>query len=385
VVVSAVAFFAAVGGFQACMPDTVEVGRGGTGAGAGALGGNVTTDAGSGGDRGGEVPIAGSGGSAGNADGSAGRGGTADRGGGGVSAGRAGGAGRAAAGGGGRAGTGAGGKNTAGVGGTKLQSDPRCDCHESEDAGFSCTADLSLFADFTPPDNCDLDLDYLHHRVCAENEMTYTWSVGGENSYTLATVGGQVAYLRAFGYVSSLCAVEGGSDFGDVLAGTLPDSECFDECTVCEVNSLGTEPSLPCTVCPLSSTEPYAVVPFDEFCSKYGAVGCPPISEATAVAGPCTEWNEYNSHTTLSTGCGYVVVDTYGGFTDYYFYYEAATGRLIGAVHGSDEGNQQCTFAGYEDGDVPIDPCADAVTCELCAPGEGGAGPRGPFPPCAEP
>ena len=262
--------FVALVGVQACMPETVEVGRGGdeTTAGSGAVrnenqagtGGRASTGGTGGTGRGNAGGAGALGGSAGQMP-SAGKGGgraTAGHGGtdganGGTGTGALGGAGVGGA----TGGAGGGVVNAGGdAGSSDIAFDPVCDCKFVEGSltpDFDCTLSIDAFMQrVSVPTDCELDANYVRRQDCDDGTRQFSWLVGGENSYEVVLDGETASYAQVYGYVGAICGIDpSAAHVGTVTAGTLPAHACLDACSICGGGQLdGDSPPPACTDTP---------------------------------------------------------------------------------------------------------------------------------------
>ncbi len=115
-----------------------------------------------------------------------------------------------------------------------------------------------------------------------------------------------------------------------------------------------------CAFVPTSSAK---VISLDEYCSR---ATCPALTDfQNAPREACSTPQGFGtSSTTQTTGCGRIVVSQ-THYSDTVYFYDAGSGELMGVYAGSDTGPGFCA------GDTSAaDSCADATTCQFCAPGD---------------
>jgi hypothetical protein len=359
---------------QGCMPETLEVGRTPIDA------GGASGESGSGDDTGGSVAAkggeagAGSGAGTGTQGGSAGRSGVGGKGG---AAGQGGSSRGGAGGGGGTSGAGTGGEG----GDPRIRFDPACDCSAFIDDGFgefTCSMPVALFAERVAlPESCDNDEEHMLKQACADGTTRYEWIVGQENDYEMVFDGETLVHGSVFGYgIGELCdfsytdpSIRG--ETGVVSAGSRPESECTDECAICESGELEV-PFCPCARVP---GKPYAVIErLEEYCVERDC----PLTLAEARASLVSECDTSSRRMLMSTGCGLVRVDKTNGFSGSSYYYDQVSSTLVGVSVGDDLPWGECYANVYLGGYVPMEACNEATICDLCrSPDDGAAGGAG--------
>ena len=289
---------------------------------------------------------------------------------------------------GGRAGTTSGGDggtdtNLGGGGGTGITFGAHCDCDFDELGSFDCTMSLESFASRVEiPSDCSHDENYVRVRSYTDGRTGHEWQEGFENDYRLVFNGDTFEYGEAFGYVGSLCDIDvEDADHGSITAGRAGDAQVHAQCRVCG------DPEMPideiCPSCTPVGDREYGPVtePLENYCTREI---CPPtVADARArLTRECRSLST-RLEPILRTGCGVIqVMDTCGGTCLALYVYDAESGALVGAAHGSDTPRGLCRAFEYRGGFIPPDDCGKTEDCHFCEVPEDGAGGVAGSEPC---
>jgi hypothetical protein len=267
--------------------------------------------------------------------------------------------------------------------------DPACHCQLSADDEFYCTVSPTEFLKRLPvPTDCENDLNQVTRAICDDGTTIYYWEEAGENAYTAQLdASGKLLYGDAMGYVGPLCGItpSGRYDFGSIEAGSYPDSTCSDQCSVCEGDSVGAGgASGGVAACPVCEPGPngHVTVSLTEYCAY---MGCPAtLADARAtIDAECANLVGAD----MTTSCGIVTVRSSTRDVGTSYFFDQASGTLVGVSAHNDEPHWgPCEALDYDVGTIPT-ACALESDCSLCAgslDGAGGAG-ASELPACSAP